>query len=94
MGWESDVLGSLGKPLVKGKTALFFGAGTIGGGLMLPLLARLGWRLTRKPTPRALNIGASLLVLVGGLILRYVWIVVGYASADDPKATHRYNAMA
>jgi formate-dependent nitrite reductase membrane component NrfD len=87
------VLGPLGKPLLKGKTAVFFGAGTIGGGLLLPLLARLGWRFTRKPTPRGLNIGASLLVLAGGLILRYVWVVVGRASADDPQATHRYNAM-
>src|SRR3989454_7035749 len=39
------VLGPLGKPLLKGKTAVFFGAGTIGGGLLLPLLARLGWEL-------------------------------------------------
>jgi formate-dependent nitrite reductase membrane component NrfD len=87
------VLGPLGKPLRSGKTALFFGAGTLGGGLLLPLLARLGWKLTKKPTPRGLNIGASLLVLAGGLILRYVWVVVGRASADDPQATHRYNAM-
>ena len=87
------VLGPLGKPLLKGKTAVFFGAGTIGGGLLLPLLARLAWRLTGKPTPRALNSGASLLVLAGGLILRSVWVVVGRASADDPQATHRYNAM-
>ncbi len=87
------VLGPLGKPLLKGKTAVFFGAGTIGGGLLLPLLARLAWRLTGKPTPRALNSGASLLVLAGGLILRFVWIIVGRASANDPQATHRYNAM-
>ena len=83
----------LAKPLLKGKTAVFFGVGTIGGGLLLPLLARLAWKLTKKPTPRGLNIGASLLVLAGGLILRYVWVVVGRASADDPQATHRYNAM-
>lgn len=88
------VLGPLGKPLLQGKTAVFFGAGTIGGGLLLPLLARLGWKLAKKPTPRGLNIGASLLVLAGGLILRYVWVVVGRASADDPQATQRYNAMA
>jgi len=88
------VLGPLGKPFFKGETAAFFGVGTLGGGLLLPLLARLAWKLTNKPTPRALNIGTSLLVLGGGLILRYVWVVVGRASADDPQATHRYNAMA
>ena len=87
------VLGPFAKPLFKGKTGVFFGAGTIGSGLLIPLLARLGWKLARKPTPRAVNIGASLLVLVGGLILRYVWIVAGRASADDAQATHRYNAM-
>ncbi len=88
------VLGPLGKPLLQEKTAVFFGAGTIGGGLLLPLRARLAWRLTRKPALRALNSGASLLVLAGGLILRYVWVVVGRASADDQEATHRYNAIA
>jgi|SRR5256714_11830012 hypothetical protein len=61
--------------------------------LLLPLLARLGLKVTRDSTPRAVNIGASLLVLVGGLILRYVWIVAGRASADDPLATHYYNSL-
>lgn len=87
------VLGPLAKPLFTGKTGILFNAGTIGGGLILPLVARLGWRLTRKRTPTTLNIGASLLVLIGGLILRYVWIVAGRVSADDPKATHYYNAI-
>jgi formate dehydrogenase major subunit len=41
----------------------------------------------------AKNIGTSLLVLIGGLILRYVWIAAGRASADDPQATHYYNAI-
>jgi formate-dependent nitrite reductase membrane component NrfD len=88
-----STLGPLGKPVFKGRTGLLFQAGTIGSGLLLPLLTRLGWKLTRKPTPRTLNMGASLLVLVGGLILRYVWIVAGRASADDPRATHYYNAI-
>jgi hypothetical protein len=32
-------------------------------------------------------------VLTGGLIFRYVWIVAGRASADDPQETHNYNAI-
>lgn len=88
-----SVLGPLANPLFKGKIGTLFRAGTIGGGLVLPLIARLAWRLTRKRTPRTLNIGASLLVLIGGLILRYVWIAAGRVSADDPRATHYYNAV-
>lgn len=87
------VLGPLAKPLFKGKTGMLFGAGTIGTGLIIPLLARLGWKLTRKPTPRVLNIGTSLLTLVGGMLLRYAWIVAGRISADDAQATHHYNVM-
>jgi formate-dependent nitrite reductase membrane component NrfD len=87
------ILGPLARPLFKGKVGVFFTAGTIGSGLLLPLLTHLGWKLTRKRTPRALNIGTSLLVLIGGFILRYVWIVAGRASADDPQATHNYNAI-
>ena len=87
------VLGPLAKPLTKGKTATFFGTGTLGGGLLIPLIARGLWKFTKKPTPRGLNIGASLLVLIGGMILRYVWVVAGRASADDSEATHLYNAI-
>src|SRR5947209_19246425 len=87
------ILGPLAKPLTKGKTAAFFGAGTLGGGLLLPLMVRGLWKFTKKPTPRGLNIGTSLLVLIGGMILRYVWVVAGRASADDSEATHLYNAI-
>jgi formate-dependent nitrite reductase membrane component NrfD len=88
-----SVLGPLGKPLFKGKIGALFGIGTIFSGLGLPLLMRLGWKLTRTPTPRVLNITTSTSVLIGGLILRYAWIVAGRASADDPHATHYYNAV-
>jgi formate-dependent nitrite reductase membrane component NrfD len=86
-------LGPLGKPVFNGRLGFLFKAGTIGGGVLLPLLTRLSWKLMRKLTPPSLNMGASLLVLMGGLILRYVWIVAGRASADDPQATHYYNEL-
>ena len=63
------------------------------GGLILPLLTRLGYTLTKKPVPRSLNTVLSLLVLFGGLILRHVWITAGRTSADDPEAVHYYNAL-
>jgi formate-dependent nitrite reductase membrane component NrfD len=87
------VLGPLAKSLFKGRVGVLFIAGTTGSGLLVPLLTRLVWKLTRKPMPRALNIVTSLMVLVGGILLRYTWIVAGRGSADDPQATHYYNAM-
>jgi formate-dependent nitrite reductase membrane component NrfD len=86
-----SVLGPLAKPLFAGRTGKLFLGGTIAAGVILPLLARVGWKLTRRSTPRSWNRGLSLLVLLGGLILRYVWIVAGRVSADDPQATHYYN---
>lgn len=86
-------LGPLRKPVFQGRPGRYFKFGTIGAGLLLPLLARLGLKVTRGSTPRSANICASLLVLVGGLILRYVWIVAGRASADDPLATHYHNSL-
>jgi len=87
------ILGPLARPLFQDRVGVFFRAGTIGSGLIFPLLVGLAWKLMRKQTPRALSIGTSLQVLIGGFILRYVWIVAGRASADDPQATHYYNAI-
>lgn len=89
----TTTFGPLGKPVFSGRLGFLFNAGTISSGLVLPLLTRLGWKVRRKPIPRTFNIGASFFVLVGGLILRYVWIAAGRASADDPHATHTYNAL-
>lgn len=89
----SPLVGPLGKPLVTGKTGSLFMGGTIGSGLVLPLLLRIGLNLTRKTTSRSFNIVASLLVLVGGMILRYIRIEAGRISADDPQAVHYYNSL-
>lgn len=88
-----SVLGPLAKPLFKGKVGLLFTAGSIGGGLVLPLLTQLGWKLSRKAPSRTVTVGTSLLVLIGGMILRYIWVAAGRSSADDPRATHYYNAV-
>ena len=88
------ILGRLGKPIFGGQRGLLFTAGTIGGGLILPLFLRLRRRSQGRTMSRSLNSGASLLVLMGGLILRHVWITAGRESADDPKAVHYYNELA
>jgi formate-dependent nitrite reductase membrane component NrfD len=86
------ILGPLGKPLFRGKNGTLFTAGTIGTGLLVPLLIKLGFRLSGRTASHEQNIGVSLLVLVGGYILRHVWIIAGRASADNPEAVHYYNA--
>jgi formate-dependent nitrite reductase membrane component NrfD len=86
-------LGPLGKPLVKGRTGGTFIGGTVISGLLLPLLVKLGFKLSGKASPRTANILVSALVLLGGLILRYEWIAVGRVSADDPQAVHYYNKI-
>lgn len=86
------ILGPLGKPLFKGKNGTLFQAGTMGAGLVLPLLIKLVARVTGRKASREQHIATSLLVLVGGYILRHVWIIAGRASADDPEAVHYYNA--
>ena len=85
------LLGPLAKPLFKGKTGAFFTVGTISGGLILPLILKLSGRATGKRS-RSLTISTSVMVLVGGLILRAVWILAGRTSADNPRDVHYYNA--
>ncbi len=87
------ILGPLARPLFKGKTGLLFTIGTIGSGLLSPLLLKLGWRMNKKAPPRSLTISASLLTLIGGVILRAVWILAGRISTDNPRDTHYYNAL-
>ncbi len=82
------ILGPLGKPLF---TKKLFTIGTVGSGLLLPLALKLGWKISKKPSSPTLITLTSLLVLVGGMILRAEWIVAGRASADNPQDTHYYN---
>lgn len=78
-------LGHTGDPMWDGKYAgltRFF----VGGGLITPLLLHfsndgLGRRLSRLFT-----IVSSILVLAGGFAMRYVVIMAGHDSADDPEA--------
>ncbi len=87
------ILGRLGKPLVKGKAGSLFLGGTVISGLILPLLVKIGFRLSGRATSRSTNIFVASLVLIGGLLLRDTWISVGRTSADDPQAAHHYNKI-
>ena len=83
-------LGPLGKPLF---TKKLFTVGTIVSGLLLPLGLKLGWKMSKKPTSLMLTMLTSLLVLIGGMILRAEWIVAGRASGDNPEDPHYYNEI-
>lgn len=87
------ILGPLGKPLFKGKTGLTFGVGTIGLGVLLPLLIKLIWKITGREPSRTMTVSTSAMALFGGILLRTIWILVGRKSADNPRDTHLYNSF-
>jgi formate-dependent nitrite reductase membrane component NrfD len=77
-------MGKWGKPLFSKKLApLFFGV-TILGGILAPFALLSG----RESRPRGLL--ASVLVLLGGLALRFAMIEGGRLSARDPQATFTF----
>lgn len=77
----------IARPLREGQTGrlLRYGFGVAGVALPLVTQIRSGW-LGKHP-PRAVTAGISVLVLAGGFIFRYVMVIAGGESADDPQAT-------
>lgn len=73
-------MGKWSKPLFSKKLGPLFVGGTLIGGVIVPLALLFG-----KET-RERSILASILVLVGGFLFRYVMVVGGRDSADDPEA--------
>lgn len=76
----------IGRPLREGRLAMLDRV-VLNLGLAAPIglqgsAALFGWRL-----PRGLTAFAAALVLGGGYLLRYMMIVGGQQSADDPQAT-------
>ncbi|MBA3944481.1 MAG: polysulfide reductase NrfD [Herpetosiphonaceae bacterium] len=80
----------IARPLQVGKLARVYRWGVLGAGITLPLTLLSVTMLWRKAPARLLGALSSLLVLVGGLLLRYVMVEAGHASADDPQATFAF----
>jgi formate-dependent nitrite reductase membrane component NrfD len=80
-------LGPTAKPLLEGRTATVARHGVVGAGIVAPLLAAAVTRTRRGRAWRALSIAGSVAALIGGFAIRYVVVVGGRASADDPRAT-------
>ncbi len=77
-------MGPWGKPLRTGKIGAWFFGGTVVGGLLAPFVLLQG----RESRGRSLL--ASLLVLIGGYLLRRTIIDAGTLSARDPQATFTF----
>jgi formate-dependent nitrite reductase membrane component NrfD len=77
----------LARPMSRGHLGRVYRLGVLGLGLGAPL-ALQSRALRRGGTPaRPTTAIASVLVLVGGFLLRYLVVMAGRQSADDPEAT-------
>jgi formate-dependent nitrite reductase membrane component NrfD len=85
--WRSGPV--IGRPLRRGTTGWLHHAATLGG-IALPLVLQRRIAGGRGTPSRLVNGVASLLVLVGGFLVRYVWVMGGRASAADPAATFEF----
>ncbi len=77
-------MGPWGKPLRTGKVGAWFFGGTVIGGLLAP------FALLQGRESRGRSLLASVLVLIGGYLLRRTVIDAGTLSARDPQATFTF----
>jgi formate-dependent nitrite reductase membrane component NrfD len=75
------------RPLEDGTTGKLHRYGVLGGGIGLPLILHGSSVLRGKNSPTPISLLASIAVLLGGLAFRYVMVMGGHRSADDPQAT-------
>ncbi len=85
-------LGSIRRPLAAGRLAPLFRHAVIGAGIAAPFGLRAIGPHMPASARRAIEVMAALLTLVGGFALRYVIVVAGAESADDPAATFALTA--
>ena len=77
-------MGPWGKPLRTGKLGAVFFGGVVAGGLLAP------FALLQGRESRSRSLLASVLVLIGGYLLRRTIIDAGTLSARDPEATFTF----
>jgi formate-dependent nitrite reductase membrane component NrfD len=80
----------IARPIRAGRLGRIFRWGVLSCGILAPLTLQLTSLIRRRPPSRPVAILTSLLTLVGGFLLRYVMVMAGRASADDPQATFEY----
>ena len=74
------------RPLTQGPVGRLYRLGVLGLGIAAPLTLQASGRALGRSS-RLLTGVASALVLLGGLTFRYVIVLAGRHSADDPQAT-------
>lgn len=80
----------IGRPIRAGRLGRILGWGVLGGGILAPLAVQLIGKVVGGRAWRWTTILSSLLTLSGGFLLRYVMVMAGHASADDPAATFAF----
>lgn len=83
-------LGRQARPLVRGRYALPFWAGSLGLGLVVPFLLRRNLNRAGSREAHLRLAGAGLSVLLGGLIFRWVTVMAGRESMRSPEAYFDY----
>ena len=81
--------GPLGAPLTRGRLGVIHAVGSVGLGIVTPLALHVF--ASRLKVPALLRtIISSSLTMVGSLAVKYVIVMAGHASADDPRATFTF----
>jgi formate-dependent nitrite reductase membrane component NrfD len=81
--------GSLGRPLAVGRLGRLHLAGSLGLGIIFPIMLRRFGPALRLPY-RFVAFTSGLASLIGGYIMKYAVVMAGHASADDPAATFEF----
>ncbi|CCF83409.1 Protein NrfD [Nitrolancea hollandica Lb] len=77
----------IGRPMNEGHLGRIYRFGVIGTGIGTPLALMAKSALLGRSTSRFVAALASVLTLAGGFMLRYLLVMTGRKSADDPEAT-------
>ncbi|HEU4792023.1 MAG TPA: NrfD/PsrC family molybdoenzyme membrane anchor subunit [Nitrolancea sp.] len=77
----------IGKPLAEGHLGRIYRFGVIVAGIGVPLALQAKSALLGRSSSRSATALASVLTLAGGFMLRYLLVMAGRKSADDPEAT-------
>jgi formate-dependent nitrite reductase membrane component NrfD len=84
----------IGRPLREGRLGAIYRWGVLTGGIGTPLVLQASGSLLRGNSERLVAGVTSSLILAGGFLLRYLMVMAGRASADDPQATFEYTRRA